>query len=94
MYKPYVIFGWFAVFFGVFGLTPFVRYAFLVAGGERGGHLQSLLVGAVLLIMSFLSIMLGIISDLIRTNRILLETTLEHTKKARFRQPPTEAVGS
>lgn len=96
MYKPYVIFGWFAFVFGVLGLVPFVRYAVLVAWGEQGGHLQSLLVGAVLLIMSFLSIMLGIISDLIRTNRILLETTLEHTKKARFRQSssPTEAVPS
>ncbi len=28
--------------------------------------------------------MLGIISDLIRTNRILIEATLEHTKRARF----------
>ena len=84
MYKPYVIFGWCALLFGVLGLLPFVRYAVLVAIGEGGGHLQSLLLGAVLLILAFLSVMLGIISDLIRTNRILIETTLEHTKKARF----------
>ena len=63
---------------------PFVRYAVLVAIGEGGGHLQSLIVGAVLLILSFLSVMLGIISDLIRTNRILIEANLEHTKRARF----------
>ncbi len=54
-----------------------------MGGGRRGGHLQSLLLGAVLLIMSFLSVMLGVISDLIRTNRILIEDTLEHTA-ARF----------
>ncbi len=84
MYKPYVIFGWCALLFGVLGLLPFVRYAVLVSIGEGGGHLQSLLLGAVLLILAFLSVMLGIISDLIRTNRILIETTLEHTKKARF----------
>ena len=70
MYKPYVIFGWSAVVFAVLGLAPFVRYAVLVALDDGGGHLQSLIAGAVLLILAFLSVMLGIISDLIRTNRI------------------------
>jgi glycosyltransferase involved in cell wall biosynthesis len=84
MYRPYVIFGWLMVVFGVGGLLPFVRYAVIEATGDGGGHLQSLLVGAILLIMSFLSGMLGVISDLIRTNRILIETNLEHTKRARF----------
>jgi hypothetical protein len=84
MYKPYVIFGWSAAIFAVLGLVPFIRYGVLVAVGEGGGHLQSLILGAVLLIVSFLSVMLGVISDLIRTNRILIEATLEHTKKARF----------
>ena len=30
MYKPYVIFTWLAVFFGVLGMIPFVRYAVLM----------------------------------------------------------------
>jgi len=85
MYKPYVIFGWCAVVFGLLGLLPFIRYAVLLAMGEPGGgHLQSLLVGAVLLILSFLSVMLGIVSDLIRTNRTLIETSLELAKRSRF----------
>ncbi len=84
MYKPYVIFGWISALLAVIGLVPFVRYAVLVAIGEGGGHLQSLILGAVLLILAFLSVMLGIISDLIRTNRILVEANLEHTKRARF----------
>jgi glycosyltransferase involved in cell wall biosynthesis len=91
MYKPYVIFGWSAFVLGLLGLLPFARYAVLLAVSDPGrGHLQSLLVGAVLLILSFLSVMLGIISDLIRTNRILIESTLEHTRRARFAQPPDE----
>jgi hypothetical protein len=84
MYKPYVIFAWLAAVFGILGLVPFVRYAVLVARDDAGGHLQSLLLGAVLLILAFLSVMLGIVSDLIRTNRTLIEHTLEHTKKMRF----------
>jgi glycosyltransferase involved in cell wall biosynthesis len=85
MYKPYVIFGWASFLFLVLGLAPFVRYAVLLGMGRPGGgHVQSLLTGAVLLIMSFLCVMLGVVSDLIRTNRILLENNLEHTKRARF----------
>ena len=85
MYKPYVIFSFFAVLFGVLGLLPFVRYTVLqLSDNNHGGHLQSLLVGTVLLVMSFLSVIIGIVSDLLRTNRSLIEDTLEHTKKMRF----------
>ena len=86
MYKPYVIFSFLAVLFGVLGLAPFVRYAALQFADDRGNHLQSLLAGAVLLIMSFLSVIIGVIGDLLRTNRSLIEDTLEHTKKLRFGQ--------
>jgi glycosyltransferase involved in cell wall biosynthesis len=84
MYKPYIIFSALAAVFGVIGLVPFVRWAVLQFGNDPGGHLQSLVIGAVLLIIAFLSVMLGIVSDLIRTNRMLIEDTLEHTKKMRF----------
>jgi glycosyltransferase involved in cell wall biosynthesis len=84
MYRPYLVFGWLSVVFGTLGLLPFARYAAIEATGYGGGHLQSLLVGVALLLMASLSLMLGIVSDLIRTNRSLIETTLEHTKRARF----------
>jgi glycosyltransferase involved in cell wall biosynthesis len=84
MYKPYVIFSFFAVLLGVLGLIPFLRYAVLKAVGDDGNHLQSLLVGTILLVMSFMSVIVGIIGDLLRTNRALIEDTLEHTKKMRF----------
>ena len=84
MYKPYVIFSFLAALLAVLGLVPFVRFAILQFADNPGSHLQSLLVGAILLMMSFMSIIIGIISDLIRTNRMLIEDTLEHTKKMRF----------
>ena len=95
MYRPYVIFGVMAALFGALGLVPYVRYAALAAAGDGGGHVQSLLVGAALLVMSTLCLMLGIISDLIRTNRSLIETNLEHTKRARYdilRVPQTAVI--
>jgi glycosyltransferase involved in cell wall biosynthesis len=85
MYKPYVIFSFLAGLFGVIGLIPFLRWGILQVVSEHpGGHLQSLLIGSVFLIMAVMSVMLGIIADLIRTNRTLIEDTLEHTKKLRF----------
>ncbi|GAA1886113.1 glycosyltransferase family 2 protein [Lapillicoccus jejuensis] len=84
MYKPYAIFGLLAVVFGVLGLTPFLRYAILLQTDSGGNHIQSLLLGIALLMISFLSAMLGVVSDLIRTNRMLIEDSLEHTKKMRF----------
>jgi glycosyltransferase involved in cell wall biosynthesis len=87
MYKPYVLFAWITAVFGVLGLIPFVRYGVLWLRDREAGHLQSLLVGALLLILAFMSLMLGVISDLIRTNRMLIEDGIEHTKRNRFRVP-------
>ncbi|MBD3913126.1 glycosyltransferase family 2 protein [Nocardioides hwasunensis] len=95
MYRPYVIFGAMAVLFGLLGIAPYVRYAVLAAAGQGGGHVQSLLVGAALVVVSSLCAMLGIVSDLIRTNRALIETNLEHTKRARYdilRVPATPSI--
>jgi hypothetical protein len=90
MYKPYVIFTWLTLFFGGLGLIPFVRYAVLIAQDQAGGHVQSLLVGALLLMMASMSGMLGVVADLIRTNRTLIESNLEHTKRIRFGSSGTE----
>jgi glycosyltransferase involved in cell wall biosynthesis len=88
MYRPYAIFTFLAAFFGVLGAVPFIRYAVIQMTNSRpGGHLQSLILGTVLLIVAFLSVIIGIISDLIRTNRTLIEDNLEHTKKMRFAEP-------
>jgi len=84
MYRPYMIFGWLAAIFGLSGLLPYLRYAYLEATGDGGGHLQSLVLGTALILMACLSLMLGIVSDLIRTNRTLIEANLEHTKRVRF----------
>jgi glycosyltransferase involved in cell wall biosynthesis len=87
MYKPYAIFSFFAAVFGLLGIFFFARYGILRLTGDTGEHLQSIVVGAVSLIVGFLSIIIGITADLIRTNRMLIEDTLEHTKKMRFGRP-------
>jgi hypothetical protein len=49
-----------------------------------GRHIQSLLIGAVLLIVAFFCLSLGVIADLIRINRSLIENSLELQKRQMF----------
>jgi glycosyltransferase involved in cell wall biosynthesis len=85
MYKPYVIFGWLGVIMFIAGIIPFARFSYFSVIEHVGrGHLQSLIIGSVLLICAFLCLVLNIIADLIRINRILIEDQLEHVKRLRF----------
>lgn len=86
MYKPYLVFGVLGTFLFVIGLLPIARYGyFTVIDHNSRGHLQSLLLGAIILIGAFLCFALNIIADLIRINRILIEDSLEHLKSQRFK---------
>ncbi len=85
MYRPYMVFGTLGFSLLVLGLVPFIRYLFLTFTDHTGrGHLQSLTIGSILLTGAFLCLVLNIIADLIRINRILIEDNLEHTKRMRF----------
>ena len=84
MYKPYYFFASLSAALFVIGLIPVVRYLIYAAEGQRGQHIQSLLLGVVFLISSLLAMVIGILADLIRINRMLIESQLEHTKRMRF----------
>lgn len=85
MYKPYVVFGFLGWSFFAVGLIPFARFTiYSLEDGTSRGHIQSLLIGSLLMTCAFLCLVLNIIADLIRINRILIEDNLELTKRTRF----------
>jgi glycosyltransferase involved in cell wall biosynthesis len=85
MYKPYVIFGWLGGIFLLLGTIPFIRFVILsIQEGSARGHIQSLLAGSLLLIGAFLCLVLAIIAELIRINRVLIEDDLEQSKRHHF----------
>jgi glycosyltransferase involved in cell wall biosynthesis len=85
MYKPYMVFGTLGSLLFLLGLVPFARFIILsLRDGSTAGHIQSLLVGSLLMIAAFLCLVLNIIADLVRINRILTEDNLEQTKRLRF----------
>lgn len=86
MYRPFVVFMSLGLVLGLLGLIPVCRFAYFYVfkHAESSGHIQSLVVGSVLLVGGFISFALGVIADLIRINRTLIEDLLEQTRHARF----------
>ncbi|HXW78072.1 MAG TPA: glycosyltransferase family 2 protein [Acidimicrobiales bacterium] len=94
MYRPLRLFVALGTLTFAVGLVPFVRFAalswFTSSGGGVGRHIPSLVVGSVLLIAALILFALGIIAELIRINRVLIEDSLEQQKRYRYRNvwPP------
>jgi glycosyltransferase involved in cell wall biosynthesis len=82
MYEPLRVFLWLAAVFGAVGIALFVRFAwFYVTTPGPTGHVQSLIVGAAFLVFSLQLAVLGIVADLLRSNRLIAEATLERVRK-------------
>jgi len=80
-YKPLRTFFYFSLVPGLAGLAICLRFLyFFVATGSGRGHLQSLILAAILLIVAFMLFMLGILGDLISANRKLIQDTLFTTR--------------
>jgi glycosyltransferase involved in cell wall biosynthesis len=86
MYRPHVAFLGLGVILFIIAAVPFVRFLIFFFQGEGDGHLQSLILGSSMLVGALLSFALSVISDLQRTNRILLEDQLERTKEIQYRR--------
>lgn len=82
MYEPMRFFvktGSFVIFLG--SLLGARYLYFLFFGVKRGGHIQSLILCAVLLVAGFLLIVIGLLADIIAANRKLNEEILFRLKK-------------
>lgn len=88
MFKPHLILGWLGALLLIGGLIPFVRFLVFAIQGESNGHIQSLILGSSLVVGGLLCLALLVIADLLRTNRVLLEDTLERVKEIQYGADP------
>ncbi len=86
MYRPHLIFITLGSVLFAGGLIPFIRYGIVYIIGDRGDHIQSLLLGSVFIFASMIAFALTVIADLTHTNRTLLEDNLERTKRMQFQK--------
>ncbi|MBT5472361.1 MAG: glycosyltransferase family 2 protein [Nitrospina sp.] len=82
MYRPLRLFTLAGGTSFLLGFAIGCRYLFFFFMGQTEGHIQSLILSAILLIVGFQIIMMGIAAELISVNRQLLEDIQVRIKKA------------
>jgi glycosyltransferase involved in cell wall biosynthesis len=80
-YEPLRVFMTLAAVVGLVALVIWGRFVWFYASGEGAGHVQSLILGAVLFIAAMLLAALGVIGDLLAAQRVLSLRTLERVRR-------------
>ena len=81
MYQPLRVFFFIGSIFMAIGMIPIVRFLYFYFLGRGDGHIQSLILGGVLVMMGFVTYLIGLVADLISFNRQLQEMTLERVRQ-------------
>ena len=81
MYRPLRVFTTIGAGMSVIGILLGLRYVYFIFIGQPGGHLQSLILAAILLIVGFQVLLIGLLADLISFNRRMLEELLYKVRK-------------
>jgi glycosyltransferase involved in cell wall biosynthesis len=87
IFRVYTVYRPLKTFFAIGSLLMFLgialgaRFLWFVAQGERGGHIQSLILAAVFLITGFHTWLIALLADLIAVNRRLTEDVLIRIKR-------------
>jgi glycosyltransferase involved in cell wall biosynthesis len=81
MYRPLRVFTVIGGGLILMGTIPGIRFLYLYSTGHRIGHVQSLILAAILLIVGFQVLMIGLLADLLSCNRKLLEELIYRVRK-------------
>ncbi|MDI6821514.1 MAG: glycosyltransferase family 2 protein [Actinomycetota bacterium] len=93
MYKPLKVFFIMGTLLFLGGVGIGVRFLYFYFSGQSGGHIQSLILAAVLMILGFQTVSLGVIADLIDANRKLTEELLYRLKKKELEESSDRSAG-
>jgi len=80
-YEPLRVFWSLAAIIGVVELGVWIRFAVAYIGGSGKGHVQSLILGAVLFIAAVVLWALGVIGDLLGAQRVMIQKTFERVRR-------------
>ncbi len=91
MFRPLKVFFLIGLAFSLVGALPVIRFLILYFMGEGQGHIQSLVLGGVLLVIGVMTFLIGLVADLISFNRQLVEMTLEKVRRIELQLGIVEA---
>jgi glycosyltransferase involved in cell wall biosynthesis len=80
-YEPLRVFWSLAAVIGVAALGVWIRFVVAYAEGGGKGHVQSLILGAVLFIAAVVLWALGVIGDLLAAQRVMTQKTFERVRR-------------
>lgn len=83
-YKPLYCFTMVALVPSLIGLAIAVRFLVYYFNGAGSGHVQSLILACTLLIIGFITFVIGLLADLIAANRKILEDVQYHVRKMEY----------
>lgn len=89
MYRPLRVFTTISAILLLAGGILGVRFLVFYFQGQGGGHVQSLILTAILMIVGFLTFLIGLLADLVSFNRKILEEILYRLR----RQDSDQAAG-
>jgi glycosyltransferase involved in cell wall biosynthesis len=82
LYEPLRVFTIAACAFGLGALVAFVPFMLdWIVNGDRSGHVQSLLLGAVLALIAVQMFALGVVGDAIAGQRVIAQRTFERVRR-------------
>ena len=81
MFKPLRTFFIIGMISIIGALIPSVRFLIFYLAGEGGGHIQSLILAAILFLVGFQVIIVGLLGDVISFNRKLIEEILLRVRR-------------
>lgn len=84
LYRPMALFNAIAALLAGAGVILGARYLYFVAIGEGTGHVQSVIVAALLLMLAGQAFALGLIADLLASNRRLLHDIRRRVRAVQF----------
>lgn len=84
MYKPLYCFTLVSIVPSVIGLGIGIRFLVYFFNGRGNGHTQSLILACTLLIIGFVTFVIGMVADIISANRKILEDTQYHIRKIQY----------
>ena len=84
MYTPLYCFTLVASVPGVIGFLIGIRFLVFYFNGRGSGHTQSLMLACTLLIIGFITFVIGMLADVISANRKILEDVQYHIKRQEY----------
>ncbi len=81
LYKPLQFFAAIGSVIFFAGVAVGVRFLYYYFHGAGGGHIQSLILAAILLLLGFQTVIVGLLADVIASNRKILEDVQYHVRK-------------